>query len=261
MIIDTHTHIWPEKVASSAQANLQDLFKIKFVATPTVAVLKDYMKKNNVDISVVCAVATKPQQVSSINDWMFTIKSATLKTFCAMHPDFQAQEQEIKRIKKYGDGIKMQPEFQNFYIDDERVFPLYELIEHNRIPLLFHTGEELSGTMKVRSSPKRLLKIRKQFPALTIIAAHFGGFRLTDEVEECLIGKDIYMDTSFFFDYVECSRVRKLLLAHRPDRLLFGSDFPLVDPIKDILFIKSLDLPENLTNKIFFENAIELLKI
>jgi predicted TIM-barrel fold metal-dependent hydrolase len=261
MIIDIHTHAWPAKVSSKARENLETLFKLRLVGEPTPETLLSFMEKNAIDISVVAAVATKQEQVASINNWAFGIRTERIKVFAALHPEYSLWPEELARIKKGADGIKLQPEFQDFYIDDEKVFPLYEEIERLGLPLLFHCGEELSGTMLVRSSPRRLLRVKERFPGLRIIAAHFGGFRLWQEVEEYLLGKDIYLDTSFFFDYLPKEEVRRLLLSHRQDRLLFGTDFPLIDQKKDIDFLKTLDLPLGLAERIFSLNSRELLKL
>ncbi|MFH0738475.1 MAG: amidohydrolase family protein [Candidatus Omnitrophota bacterium] len=259
MIIDIHTHAWPDKVSRKAKENLEELFKVKLIGEPTVETLLKFMDKNAISVSAICAVATRPEQVPSINDWLFSIRGERIKAFASLHPEYPLWSEELERIKQCADGIKLQPEFQNFYIDDEKVFPIYEKIEQLGLPLLFHCGQELSGTMLVRSSPKRLLKVKERFPALRIIAAHFGGFKLWQEVEEHLLGKDIYLDTSFFFDYLPKEELRRLILKHRPDRLLFGTDFPLVDQKKDIDFLKNLGLPPTLVERIFSLNGMELL--
>lgn len=261
MIIDIHTHVWPDKICRKAQGHLEGLFKVKMVGEPSLRTLQDFMRKNAVDISVINSVATKPEQVPIINDWLFSKRSETIKIFCAMHPDYPKWKEELQRIKESGDGIKMQPEFQNFYVDDEAVYPLYEEIDKLGLPLLFHCGKELSQTMLVRSSPQRISKIIKQFPRLKLIAAHFGGFELWDEVKIHLLGKDVYMDTAFFFSFLPKEEIRELILGHRPDRLLFGTDFPLIDQGKDIEFLKSLDIPAELKRCIFSANAKELLGI
>ena len=178
-----------------------------------------------------------------------------------MHPAFEGWKQELERIKKNGDGIKLQPEFQDFYIDDESVYPMYEVIQDLDIPLLFHCGKELSGTMLVRSSPSRMVKVRQRFPRLRIIAAHFGGFQLWDEVKKHLLGGDFYFDTAFFLDYLPRQEIREMLLRHPQDRLLFGSDFPLVDQKKDLDSLRQLGLPEKLQERILFRNACALLGI
>jgi len=261
MIIDIHTHAWPEKVAQKARENLETIFKVKLVGAPTVDTLLKFMQKNQIDISVVCGVAVRAELVPAINDWLFSVRSKKIKAFCAMHPEYALWKEELKRIKENADGIKFQPEFQNFYVDDERLYPIYEEISNLNLPILFHCGEELSGTMLVRSSPPRILKIKEAFPDLKIIAAHFGGFKFWDEVKKHLLGRDIYLDTSFFFDYLPKEEIVSLLSRHRKDRLLFGTDFPLIDQKKDIDFLKSLKLPADLQERIFFLNAEELLRL
>jgi len=259
MIIDIHTHVWPEKVSLKARESLEAFFKLKAAADPTVDNLVRFMDKNKVDISVVCAVASRPEQVKSINDWAFSIRSDRVKVFASLHPDYPDWSSEMDRIRACADGIKFQPEFQNFYVDQENVYPIYEKAQKSGLPILFHCGMELSGTMLVRSAPDRVLKVRNDFPKLKMVAAHFGGFQLWDEVKKYLLGKDIYLDTAFFFDYLKKDEVKKLLLAHSPDRLLFGSDFPLTDPAKDIEFIRNLDIPQGLKEKILYTNAKTLL--
>jgi len=261
MIIDMHTHAWPQKVSSSARQNLEALFKVKLVGEPTLETLGSYMDKNGISVSALAAVATKAEQVPSINDWLMGVRSQRIKVFCALHPDYPLWRQELERMQGKIDGIKLQPEFQDFYVDEERLNPLYGLMQEMQLPLLLHCGEELSGTMLVRSSPARLVKVRERFPRLKIIAAHFGGFRLWKEAEEFLLGKDVYLDTSFFFSFLPREEVRRLILSHREDRLLFGTDFPLIDQKQDIDFLNTLDVPGGLRERIFSLNARELLEI
>ncbi len=260
-IVDIHTHVWPSKVAEKARENLESLFKVKLKELPTVETLLEFMDKNKIRLSCICSVAPDPGKVESINNWLFGIKNPRLGIFAAFHPDYKNWQNEFKRIKDNACGIKLQPEFQNFYVDERRVFPIYEEIEKLGIPVLFHCGYELSGTMIVRSSPERLLRVKQSFPSLKIIAAHFGGFRLWDDVEKYLLGTDIYLDTSFFFHYLPSQRIKKMLLGHDKNRLLFGTDFPLIDQKKDIDYLKNLDIPSQLKKVIFSQNALKLLKL
>jgi len=261
MIIDMHTHAWPEKVSGRARENLEKVFKVKLVGDPTLSTLLTYMDKNNIDVSAICGVATKPEQVPSINKWLFSVKGKRVKAFCSLHPGYKDWREELKKIRDSGDGIKLQPEFQDFYIDDDNILPWYEEIEKLKLPIIFHCGKELSGTMLVRSSPDRMARVMEKFPGLKIIAAHFGGFELWDEVKKYLLGKDIYMDTSFFFHFLPKEEIKSMLLSHPAGRLLFGTDFPIVDQEKDIDFLNNLDIPEGLKSRIFSLNAIDLLKL
>ncbi len=261
MIIDIHTHAWPEKVSQKAKENLETSFRVKLVGDPTLGTLSNFMDKNKIDISVVCAVATRPDQVPSINDWLFQIRDSRLRVFCALHPEYDKWQEELIRIRDNADGIKLQPEFQDFYIDDKGIVAIYESMQQMNIPVLFHCGKELSGTKLIRSSPDRLIKIRNQFPKLKIIAAHFGGFEIWQDVERYLLGKDIYFDTAFFFNHLPKEEIKRLILAHPDDRILFGTDFPLIDQKEDIEFLEQLDIPAKLKERIFSLNARELLGI
>jgi len=259
MIIDVHTHAWPEKIADKARETLETAFKVKFVGSPTLKTLLEFMDKNNIDISVICSVASRPEQVRSINDWLFSIRSKRIKIFCALHPDDEKWSEELERIKKFGDGVKMQPEFQNFYIDEEKALGIYEKMQDLKIPVLFHCGKELSGTKLIRSGPDRMLNLLNKFPHLKIIAAHFGGFQLWDEVERTILGKNIYLDTAFFFDHLPIDKIKHYLSHHPSDKLLFGTDFPLIDQKKDLDFIKRLKLTDKALEELLSLNASRLL--
>ncbi len=258
MIIDVHTHVWPDKVSEKAKEFLESSYQVKMTCNPTLNNLLCHMDKNKIDISVICAVATLPNQVRSINDWLFTIKNPRIKIFASLHPFYNDWQDELKRIKENALGIKFQPGFQDFFIDDENVFEVYQKIEELQIPVLFHCGEELSEKLKVRSDPIKVLKVKEKFPEMQMIAAHFGGFRQWTEVKKHLLGKNIYFDTSAFFGHLEDNLVIEMLRSHASDFLLFGTDFPLIDQIKDIDFLNKAGLEKELKEKIFFKNAKRL---
>lgn len=259
MIVDIHTHAYPEKVAQRARESLEESFKMKVVADPTVSSLLTSMDANGVDVSVVCGVATRPDQVRAINDWLFGNRSDRLRIFAALHPAYGDWQVELDRIREHADGIKFQPEFQDFLVDDEMLFPMYERMAALRLPVMFHCGEELSGTPVIHATPERIGRLHAAVPGLTIIAAHYGGFLMWDEVRRHLLGKDIYFDTSDFFRYLPGEQAIAMLAGHRPDRILFGTDFPLVEQGKDIGLLNGLDIPEPLRRDIFGGNAARLL--
>jgi predicted TIM-barrel fold metal-dependent hydrolase len=261
MIIDIHTHAWPDKVSLKAKENLESYYTVKFIGNPTVKTLLSFMDKNKIDYSVICAVASRPDQVASINDWLFSLNEPRIKFFAALHPEYPLWKEELVRIKDKSVGIKLQPSFQNFYADDPKAFPLYEAIEKSGLFILFHSGDELSPQMVVRATPRRLSAIKKKFPGLKMIAAHLGGFRHWDEVRKYILGQDIYMDTSASFGYLPDQEAKELLLNHRPDRILFGTDFPIIDQKQDLDYLEKLGLPPALKERILSVNAREILGI
>jgi predicted TIM-barrel fold metal-dependent hydrolase len=260
-IIDFHTHIWPGKVAEKAKDYLEKAFNHKMVDLPVSDNLLRYMDEAGVSKSVISSVASRPEQVISINNWLFSIKHPRFIPFASLHPFFEGFAEELKRIKDNALGIKLQPEFQNFFVDDERVFKVYEQIEKQALPILFHCGVELSGTGEVKASPERILKVHKKFPNLKIIGAHMGGFLMWEEVLEKLAGENIYFDTSDSIKAMDIGLLKKFFAAHGFDKILFGSDFPMANPREDIDFIKGLDIAESDKQKLLFANAHKLLDI
>ena len=105
------------------------------------------------------------------------------------------------------------------------------------------------------------MKIKEKFPELTVIAAHYGGFKVWDEVVKHMLNKDVYLDTSFFFGFLPKQEVKLLISGHRKDRILFGTDFPLVDQQNDIDYLSNLDIDPDFKELIFYKNTLELLKL
>ena len=177
-----------------------------------------------------------------------------------MHPFYDKWSYELDRIKDNAEGIKFQPEFQMFFIDDEKTFPMYEKIQKLQIPILVHCGYELSLTGLVQAGPKQMLNVKKYFPEIKFVAAHMGGFQMWDDVEKEIIGDDyFYIDTSSALTFMPKEQIYRFLNKHNINKILFGTDFPIGNPEQDLKLIKSLDIkPENL-EKIMHANAEKLL--
>ncbi|MDR0800414.1 MAG: amidohydrolase family protein [Endomicrobium sp.] len=260
-IIDAHNHIWPEKVACKARDYLEKVFNYKMVALPVADNLLIYMDKAGISKSVISSVASRTEQVIPINNWLFSLKKERFILFASMHPFLDRFKEELKRIKDNADGVKLQPEFQNFYVDDERAFALYEELEKLRIPVLFHCGAELSSAGEIRSSPERIIKILEKFSELKVIGAHMGGFLIWEEVLEKLAGKNLYFDTSDSIRVMKRDLLDKLFNKHNFDKIVYGSDFPFGNPEKEIGFIKSLNISKENKRKILSLNIKSLLNI
>ncbi len=259
-IIDFHTHIWPDKVAEKAKQYLEKSFRRPMTAVPTVDNALSVMDKNEISKSVLASVASRPEQVEHINNWLFAIKSGRFIKFASMHPFYDKWSYELDRIKDNAEGIKFQPEFQMFFIDDEKTFPMYEKIQKLQIPILVHCGYELSLTGLVQAGPKQMLNVKKYFPEIKFVAAHMGGFQMWDDVEKEIIGDDyFYIDTSSALTFMPKEQIYRFLNKHNINKILFGTDFPIGNPEQDLKLIKSLDIkPENL-EKIMHANAEKLL--
>jgi len=259
--IDSHNHIWPEKIAQKAKEYLEQSFKRRMIALPVADNLLRYMDEAGISKSVVASVASRPDQVVSINNWLFSLKNEKLLPFASMHPYFEGFREELKRIKDNAYGVKLQSEFQLFYADEERAFPMYEELEKLGIPVLFHCGVELTSPGEVRSSPDRMLKILGKFPALKVIGAHMGGFLMWEEVLEKLAGKNIYFDTSDSIRVMKPELLESFFQKHGFDKIVYGSDFPMEEPKKETAFISSLNISEDNKKKILSSNLKKLLAL
>jgi predicted TIM-barrel fold metal-dependent hydrolase len=263
-IIDAHNHIWPEKIVYKAKECLEGCkFVKKLVTLPTVYNLLKVMDESGISKSIVSSVASYPHQVVSINDWLFSIKQNRLITFASIHPFFDTFKEELKRIKDNAFGIKLQPEFQNFYVDDEKTFPLYEELQKLSLPILLHCGAEISASGEIcsYSCPEKILRVIEKFPELKIIGAHMGGFLMWEESLEKLAGKNIYFDTSDSIRVMKRELLEQFFVKHGFDKIIYGSDFPIQDPKEEITFIKNLNISEENKQKILSLNIKELLSI
>lgn len=195
-IIDIHTHVFPPAVAARAVAGLVDHAGLTPHYDGTTRGLFDAMDRSGVDVSVLCPVATKPDQVESINEWTASLASARFVPFGAMHPDYADPAREVERMLSLGiRGIKLHPEFQDFDPLEGRMRPLYRAAARHGLPILFHAGQD-PNYETVRGVPTTFRTIIEDHPDLTVILAHLGGYRVWDEVAEHLLGERVYLDTA-----------------------------------------------------------------
>lgn len=115
--------------------------------------------------------------------------------------------------------------------------------------------------MVSRCTPLRLKKVLDAFPGSTIIAAHMGGYRYWDEVEKHLIGKDLYLDTTYSIEELGNEGMERLIKAHGLQKILFATDSPWSDLAKEIANIKSLNLGKEELDGILGGNARRILNL
>lgn len=258
MIVDFHTHIYPPKIASKG---VQYIGKFYDFDLDTSFGTKENLDKTcaeaGVDYKVMLSVAIRPDQVSGINNWLSSVVDSHSFGFGTIHPDMDDPFAEIDRFRDLGlTGVKFHPDMQQFAIDDPKMFPIYEKLEGNW-PVLFHTGD-------IRyhySGAKRLAKVLDAFPGMTVIAAHLGGYTQWDEAEQYLAGRDVYYDTSSAIGFLPKERAVEIIKNHRSDRILFGTDYPVISQKNELKIFHNLGLGKELEEKILWKNAAELLKI
>ena len=257
-IIDTHAHIYPDKIAGKAVEAIAKFYDIPMNGHGMVADLLSRSDKAGVSRVLVHSTATKPEQVISINDFIIgeTKKSERLIGFGTMHPDFDGIESEIERIISFGlQGVKLHPDFQQFDVDSEGAQNIYRACE-NKIPLLLHIGDYRTKF----SEPSKLMRMVEKFPDVTFIAAHFGGWSVWEESYRTLEPRpNLFMDTSSSLFMLDKELARKIIKKHGAEKFLFGTDYPMWDSDKEVRRVLELGLTPDEFELIFYKNAEKLL--
>ncbi|ATW26366.1 amidohydrolase family protein [Candidatus Formimonas warabiya] len=262
MLIDVHTHCFPDHLALKAIPVLAKRAGITAYANGTIEVLKKSMGCAGIDKSVILPIATKPEQTSVINRWVAGIEDSTIIPFATLHPDLDHWQEELRWIVEQGiKGVKFHPYYQDFYVDEKRMFPIYEKVFQSGLIVLFHAGIDMGFPDPCRCTPLQLKKVVEDFPGARIIAAHMGGYLFWDEVEKFLVGKSLFLDTSFSFHKLGAAGMERLIQAHGAEKILFGTDSPWTDPSKEVSQIKSLKLTDHQLDLILGGNAQRLLKL
>jgi predicted TIM-barrel fold metal-dependent hydrolase len=256
-IIDIHAHAFPKDIAQKATDNVGNYYSIEMSGNGTLQDLLESAEKAHVDYVVFHSTATKASQVRNVNDWIAEHAGGKLIGFGTLHPDMDDVEGEFERIISLGlKGIKLHPDFQHFDADDPKMDRIYAAIG-DRLPLLIHAGDENYDS----SSPERLAHVLKKFPKLVMIAAHLGGYRRWKESLNCLIGKNLYIDTSSAIEYMDSSYATEIIRKHGTKRVVFGTDYPAAYHEEALEVFNKLDLDEQEIADILFNNAAGLLGI
>lgn len=256
-IIDFHAHIYPEKIAVNAIKGIRDFYSIKIDRSGTAEDLIKNGEENGVSRFLVQSVATVPHQVKSINRFIADEceRHKNFIGFGTLHPDLENPQEDIEEILSLGlHGVKLHPDTQHFNIDDPKMFPIYDMLQ-GRLPVLMHCGDY----RYTYSHPKRMKRVLENFPKLTVVAAHFGGWSLWDLALEYLLDMNCYVDTSSSIMFLGQKRAKELIRLYGSDRVVFGTDYPMWTAKDSIEEIMSLGLRDDELEKIFSGNAKRII--
>ena len=260
-IIDFHAHIFPDDLAPRAVAALKANSPESTNFTDgTLSGLLDSMQKNKITRSVLLPIATKPSQVHIINSDCKNLKRSELIPFGTLHPLMENMEQEIGFLRENSiPGIKLHPEYQDFYIDNPALFHMYEKLSSAGLIVVFHAGKDPGPFTCDHVLPSALKKIHSNFPQLKIIAAHMGGWKLWKEAEEQLCGLPIHFDISAVNDFLPVPDFLRIVRKHGIEKILFGTDSPWFDQGEVKMWVENMDLTDKEKEMIFYKNALGIL--
>ena len=260
-IIDIHTHIFPDELAERAVKQLVGRSGETAFLDGTAAGLEASMRASGIALSVTQPVSTKPSQVSVINAFAIELnRRSALINFGTLYPEYEGNAEEIAKLKKAGiKGVKFHPDYQDFFVDEERMFPLYQQLSDAGLIAFFHAGVDIGLPPPVHCPPERLVKVLDRFPDLTVVAAHFGGFEMWEQVDDWLIGKNLYLDTSYTLAWLPSEPFVRMARRHGIGKVLFGTDSPWADQAAEIELMKETGLDDDELDAVFCRNAERLL--
>lgn len=265
MIIDFHTHIFPDKIAARSIEALSQVSGVKATTDGTLNGLLASMDRSGVDLSVIMPVVTKPSQFESVNTFAAKVNeqyAGRLLSFGGVHPDSEDYKAELNRIKELGlPGIKLHPDYQGVMIDDVRYMKIIEYANELDLVILVHAGIDIGLPEPVHCPPDKARKVLDTIKPQKLILAHMGGWKQWDEVYEYLAGEQVYLDTAFSFDYMEQEMFMKLWEKHDKDKILFATDSPWSDARRDMDVVNTLPLTVQEKEAIFSGNAKKLLNM
>ncbi|MBM7623374.1 amidohydrolase family protein [Sporohalobacter salinus] len=247
MIIDVHTHLWPP---DQTPKEMISYFKKREFGTEISNILSgegllSYMKKANIERSIVAPLAfhadADNKELKQYNLYVKEeVKKANEKLIglCMINP--YEGEESIELLRKYIEdwdfqGLKLHPSIQEFYPNNEEIFPIYETMQEYKLPILFHSGSIGIKPFKNKfSRPYLLDDVACEFSELPIILGHSG--RIWYEETAMLLRKheNIYADISTNIGRLESNisapmewMLSKIKIwSGNLDKVFFGSDYP-----------------------------------
>jgi len=230
-----------------------------------------FLENHNVKAFTTYNYAHKTGVAEYINEWVNEFCGKYKKAIpfgCVWPEDKDRVEYILKIFDEYNFyGIKIQPLVQNFYLDDNRMYEIYNLILDRGKWLCVHIG-----TAPIRNKYvgyKYFIKFLERYPNMNIIVPHMGAFeykkflRLLDKYENLYLDTTmIYIPENIFPERENKRPTSEDLLSYQ-DRILFGSDFPNIPYEYNYATegLLSLNLPKIFYENIFFNNAKRLFKL
>ncbi len=276
MIIDVHTHVYPEKIAEKAVSKLERVSGVAAKVNGVKSGLTASMERAGVDYSLLLPVATSAKQVDKINEEAGETNArgeeTGLLSFGGIHPDTDNYKEVLQRVKALGlKGIKLHPDYQSTFFDDIRYKRIVAYATELGLYIMVHAGEDIGLPDPIHCRPDHVLEMMADTETDKLILAHMGGWRLWGEVKEKLAGnRNLYFDTAFSMTNLERDGVKGMLdedpfvdlvRAHGSDRILFGTDSPWSDQKSCVDWIENTALTGEEKEQIFSGNARRILGV
>ena len=269
MVIDFHTHVFPDKIAQKTIEALAGNSNNKPNTDGTIQGMLDAMSRAGADICVTLPVLTKPTQFESVLNFVTNINenycngTRRLISFAGMHPLCEDIRSKMNEIKSRGiKGIKIHPDYQSTFIDDENYKDILRVAKELDLIVVTHSGiDDGYAGQPVRCPPERVLEVIREVNHGKFVLGHYGAHKQWNEVLDLLAGENVYFDTAFTLHEISEKTFKDILYRHGDDKILFATDCPWRDIKEDLRILKSFNLGPETEEKILYKNAIKLLGI
>lgn len=275
MVIDFHTHVYPEKIAEKTiQTLVNSAQGVKVHTKGTLDALLESMKEAKIDKSVILPVATRKGQFDTINGYALYINNTykNLVSFGGIHPDDDNIKEKLIFLKNNGfKGIKIHPDYTQTFIDDERYIYIITECAKLGLTVVTHSGVDPAFDI-VHCPPKKAREVLEKVEHTTnvtkpfMVFAHLGGIYRKQEVEKYLLGSNCYIDISCSFvalgSFCDTTdeEVVSVIRKHGADKILFATDNPWNDQKQYVNHFKTLkELSDKEKELILYKNAEKLL--
>ena len=279
MIIDFHTHTFPDKIAARVIRQLEEKSLTRAYTHGTVQELADTLVHSGVDYAVNLPVMSRVDQVEHVNHSLVRQKDELARkgiiTFGGMHPDDPGYKEELRYLKEAGiKGIKIHPAYQQTDLDDIRYLRIIEYASELGLIVITHAGIDIGISDHNYASVDMILRVIRQVHPDKLVLAHMGGWGGWNEVESDLAGAPVYLDTAFSLgripqldpampsiltENMAIDDWTRLCRKHGIDKILFASDSPWADPKEYRIAIECSLLSDEEKEKILSGNARKLL--
>jgi uncharacterized protein len=267
MIIDAHTHIYPDDVAAKALRTVIDNTngQLNACTEGTLDSLLGSMDRAGVDFSIVLPIATDPRHGNGILEWIRQSmdRSPRLIFFGSVHPYDPEFKSVIAQMKELGiQGIKLHPAYQGFPVDSTDVYRTYEEVLKNDMVLHFHAGRDRSLPESDYTSVERFSRFLRDFQGSKVILAHAGGDGEFDKVLGLLGDYRCYYDVSFVLEDMVGNEHARELYRRNEEYFIFGTDSPWRDQARYVQLIRDSEfLSEEQKAKLFHRTIRKLIDI
>ncbi len=269
MIIDFHTHVFPDKIAGKTISALASNSNNTPYTDGTVEGMIQALERANADIAIALPVLTKPSQFDSVANFALAInekyknEKRKIISFGGIHPDCDSVYDKLKFLKDNGvKGVKIHPDYQETFIDDERYIKILECAKELDLIVVTHSGvDDGYPNAPVKCTPERVRKVLEKVGLNKFVLGHYGAHKQWQKVLEILCDLDVYFDTAFSLHELDEKLFKKILLKHGVDKILFATDCPWRDIKDDLQILRSYNLEKDVLDKILYKNALKLLNL